>query len=327
MEKFKKVISFIKKNLTFVSIGLIAIILAWLFVNRYLIKPKAAQPTAHISFSPNNTSVSPGSNQTTDLIITPNVTTNKINSFTLNLTASGNLQIIDIAPPASPIGNTSQYTELIKQVTSTSARLEYMTFIPASQLLSTLLIKITYVGTAVGSGAITVNLATSSVQGNFDDPVTRTDYALTADTGNFTFSNPNQPTPTPTLEPQPTLTTELLPTATPFIPTTTPVPSRFCYIAINMSKSVSLFKLVWKSSADVIITEGATPLNRVSVSGHWSGVYSSSSVSCRTNRVGECVLKTSWIKPSGTVTFTIDKVIYADQACILTGQTSNSITH
>ncbi len=74
------------------------------------------------------------------------------------------------------------------------------------------------------------------------------------------------------------------------------------------------------NNASGSLIEGAT------VKGAWSGAYSGS-VSGTTNSSGQVSFRTSFIRASGTLTFTVNQVTKGGQEYPLDGQTSDSISH
>jgi len=95
------------------------------------------------------------------------------------------------------------------------------------------------------------------------------------------------------------------------------------YVNIDMSKQT--FWTLWRSTATVMITDGAAVINGANVQGRWSGVYKAN-VSGTTQN-GQISFRTGWIPTASTVTFTVDSVVKNSQNYALFGETSDSISH
>jgi len=94
-------------------------------------------------------------------------------------------------------------------------------------------------------------------------------------------------------------------------------------VSIDMSKqTVSRW---WRATATVAITSSEIPLTEAIVYGKWSGVYTGE-VSGTTNGEGKVSFKTGHIRQSGTVTFTVTRVVKGGQEYILSGETTDSIS-
>lgn len=117
------------------------------------------------------------------------------------------------------------------------------------------------------------------------------------------------PTPTPTDEPTPTPTPPP-PTATPTPPPPTPTPTASTMHVGDMDgTSWKLNKKKWKASVTIAVHDADhDPVVNATISGSWSGGYSSSA-SCTTDGSGQCSVTTGVIstKKSG-VTFTVNSV-------------------
>jgi hypothetical protein len=85
----------------------------------------------------------------------------------------------------------------------------------------------------------------------------------------------------------------------------------------------------WRVTATVTITENdasGSPIEKATVQGHWIDAYSGNA-SGTTDNDGKVSFRTGWIRNSGTVTFTVDKVTKNSTVYALTGETSDSISH
>jgi VCBS repeat-containing protein len=95
-------------------------------------------------------------------------------------------------------------------------------------------------------------------------------------------------------------------------------------LSIAMSKTT--YSTYWKATASVTVKDAAgKAIAYAAVYGHWSGVYTSGTVTTTTNSAGKATFTSGSIKTSGTATFTVDKVVKNGQQYTLTGQTSGSI--
>jgi len=100
------------------------------------------------------------------------------------------------------------------------------------------------------------------------------------------------------------------------------------HVSIALSKQTR-GRSRWRANADVTIRDGdasGAVIPGATVRAHWSGAFSKV-VSGVTGADGKVRLRTKWIKRTGTVTLTVDKVTKDGVEYPLTGDTSASITH
>ena len=96
-------------------------------------------------------------------------------------------------------------------------------------------------------------------------------------------------------------------------------------IAIDMS--VRAFWKWWRCTATVTVKDqSGAPIAGATVEGHWGAVYSGN-VSGSTDNGGAESWRTGWITTSGTLTFTVDRVSKDGQDYLLSGETSDQVTH
>ena len=95
---------------------------------------------------------------------------------------------------------------------------------------------------------------------------------------------------------------------------------------VAVAMSAKAYSGYWKATATVTLTTpSGSPIASATVYGHWSGVYSGS-VSKTTSGTGKAAFTSGSIRTSGTVTFTVDRVVKSGQTYLLTGDTDGSIT-
>jgi len=100
------------------------------------------------------------------------------------------------------------------------------------------------------------------------------------------------------------------------------------HVSIALSKRTR-GKSRWRVIADVRIRNGdasGTPIAGATITDHWSGA-ATGSVTGTTKANGKVRFRTGWIKGSGSVTFTVDKVTKDGVDYPLAGDTSASMTH
>jgi len=98
------------------------------------------------------------------------------------------------------------------------------------------------------------------------------------------------------------------------------------HVNIDISKEFFSRKW-WRATATVTIrAEDASGslIKGVRVEGHWSGVYEGN-VSNTTKKDGRLVFRTGWIRKSGDVCFTVDRVMKDGQEYSISGETTDCI--
>jgi len=96
--------------------------------------------------------------------------------------------------------------------------------------------------------------------------------------------------------------------------------------AIAIDMSVQAFWRFWRCTATVTVKDpSGAPIADATVEGHWGGVYSGN-VSGTTDSGGSDDWRTSWIRSSGTLTFTVDRVSKDGQDYTLSGETTDQVT-
>ena len=97
---------------------------------------------------------------------------------------------------------------------------------------------------------------------------------------------------------------------------------------INIDISKRVRSSYWRATASVSLVDiNGNPIKRAKIEGTWTGVYSKN-VSDSTSSRGEEDFRTRYIRETGVVTFTINKVVGRDgQEYVLTGETSDSISN
>lgn len=198
------------RNITLkkIILGLVAIFglyFFWTYVNRYIFKPKAAQPLVNISLSPQSGTISLSGQTTIDVLVSPADAGNKISGLDLSFSTQGGISISQIGVASSyPDGNTSLFTEVIK----TGTRISVVSLAPDTQLPSTVKIPVSLTGTAEGMASFHIGIAGSQVVGNIAGNVY--DFG-SVNQGNYTVSSTVGITPTGSPSQGPSVTVEVMP--------------------------------------------------------------------------------------------------------------------
>ena len=153
------------KALFLALLGIGILIVMAIYINNYLSHSKATGDAVSISFSPATAGGAVGQNQTVDLLITSQ-NSKKISGIDLKLQTQGNVKIVDVAAPA-PVssGDTSFFSQIVKNVSDTSARIAYTASKPEADLPSAVKVTVTLAGTANGTGTLTVDQTKTQVVG------------------------------------------------------------------------------------------------------------------------------------------------------------------
>ena len=211
---------FTVKTIFLILVALIVIVIAGLYINNYLQRSKAAESKVDIAFLPTNGNFLVGEEKTEDIIVQPQETDKKISGIDITFLADGVIKILDVKTPVSvPGGDSSIFTQVIKNIADKKARISYISQKPAAELPHSVKIQLSYKGESVGGGKISIDSTNTTIIGNVT-----TGYAFvlgTLEQGAFTFTagiTPSPTTPGPSVTPSPTKV------PTPIL-TNTPVPT------------------------------------------------------------------------------------------------------
>jgi len=197
---------FTVKTIFLILVALIVIVIAGLYINNYLQRSKAAESKVDIAFLPTNGNFLVGEEKTEDIIVQPQETDKKISGIDITFLADGVIKILDVKTPVSvPGGDSSIFTQVIKNIADKKARISYISQKPAAELPHSVKIQLSYKGESVGGGKISIDSTNTTIIGNVT-----TGYAFvlgTLEQGAFTFTagiTPSPTTPGPSVTPSPT---------------------------------------------------------------------------------------------------------------------------
>ena len=88
----------VTKKIFLFLLALGVFLLAWLYVNRFVMKPRADVGPNGVVFSFSNTgsTIAVDTTATTMVVLTPKTATNHVSGFDLSLKADGNLEFLDV---------------------------------------------------------------------------------------------------------------------------------------------------------------------------------------------------------------------------------------
>jgi len=189
------------KTIIILLTALVALVYFWLYLNRYLYKPKAAAEKVNVTFVPTSGDFKVGEKKTLDVIIQTTDSTKKISGIDLSFTASGSLSILGLTPPAPyPLASGSKLSQsqVLYDVKEKQTRVAYVFLNPDDQLPSALILKMDFQGTASGSGTVKLVTDKSQIVGNVSGGI----YEFgKVDETNFNFSGQITTSPIPTVNP------------------------------------------------------------------------------------------------------------------------------
>ncbi|MEN9328523.1 MAG: hypothetical protein RI947_1331 [Candidatus Parcubacteria bacterium] len=262
------------KSLFFLVLALVTGLIFLRFIAQYSTKPKAVAPNVTLTMNPKSAVLASGEQKAITVSIQTDSTANKISALDLNFQAQGNIQIVSATAPVNAANNDATvFTELVKTVSNTSAKLSYISIRANDQLPSAVTFTLTIKNDGfAGSGSLLMTTANSKVTGN----ITENTYTWgTVDQGQFTCTGGSNPTSTPGAG---------NPTATPGNATSTPgsgqplvdlsmTPNSGVFpagatknITIDLktrsaSNKISAFDIYFQSTGSIVIADASGPSN------------------------------------------------------------------
>lgn len=215
----------------FAGVALIVGVAFWAYLNNFLYKSKAAQPNVNVTMAPKAATIGTSEAKTIEVVIQPADAGNKMSGVDITFLAEGNAKMTNISAPVTFPGNDATiFTQVLRNVTTSKAKLSYVITRPQSELPTAVKFSITLEGTGEGSGALKVDGAATQIVGNIAGYA----YALgTVDQGAYAFS-----ATIPTMSPTPTTQSGTI-TPTPTTGSGNPTPTTPVGVTVTVTPTVT----------------------------------------------------------------------------------------
>ncbi len=249
---------------TTVLLGLTIFLMAFVavYTSRLSQRSRATQPKVVFSFTPTGGSFGVNQEKSLEVLIQPEDSTKKISGIDVTFLAEGNAKISDVSAPASfPGGDTSLFTEVIKEISDQKAHISYVSLKPEAQLPGVVKVTVSFKGSQTGGGKIKVDPASTQIVGN----ISGNSYDLgSLGEGNFNFTGISvEPTLPPVLTPIPT------------VPETSSCLSLPSYDTFDLSNVSDIWNL-WNTENGLVSAEGGklvTSLGADLIGGDFTNPY------------------------------------------------------
>ncbi len=209
----------------------VSILFIWSYLNSTSKKTKATGETVNFALSETGGTIPVETDKLIEVQLrTGDAANQKMSAFDVMIATEGVAQITGVDEPSSVPASSIAYVRLRKDVSATSARLNYIITAPTADLPSVIKFNVTIRGTGAGNGKLKIDAPSFYVAGRVLEAggASRTaTYTLgTTDLGDYTFAVIDGATPTigVTVTPvEPTPTPPVNTTATPPVSSPTPV--------------------------------------------------------------------------------------------------------